>query len=123
MNGLVLIVAGLCPDYPGINLDDARAFGVGREECRTLWIISSRHKEQMRVTVCGGWNNAPDVCDLWERECDWRTRCWFLLDDALYVETLTPAQKRRSLSELRDLLGEVDYYGGRMPAPIPTYRP
>lgn len=112
-----------CPEYPGIHLDDARAFGVGRQECRMLWITASNHKGQVRLCIAGGWNNAPDVCEAWERECDWRARCWYLLDDAVYCDNLSPRHKMRSLSELRELLGDADYYGGKMPAPFPSYRP
>jgi hypothetical protein len=52
----------------------------------------------------------------------WRARCWYLLDDVLYCDNLTPRQKLRSLSELRDLIGDAAYAAGRMPSPIPEYK-
>src|SRR5262245_328660 len=109
-------------DYPGISLDDAKAFGVTPDECRSMWIIATNHQSRMETVVAGGWNNSPTVVRTWEMECRWRTRCWCLLDDALFCN-LTDQTKRASLSALRDLLGEADYYGGRMPAPICSYRP
>jgi len=105
----------------GVQLSDAYQFGVSREAVRDLWRLTTNHKSVMRNEVRS--HNHADTAWYWEQECDWRSRCWFLLDDALFMDNLTELQKVRSLAELRSLLGDADYYAGRMPEPTPRYRP
>lgn len=118
---VTLYPAPIDPRFPMVCLEDTRQFGIDPASCRRTWLDSRMHKNLMLVTVAGGWNNTPDVCRLWEEECDWRERCWYLLDDAMYA-ILPLSTKLKSLDELRRLIGDADYYGGRMPAPFPSYR-
>lgn len=123
MFSALLLVASLplpASEFPGIELTDAYAFGVDAGSCRCLWLTAKKHPATMSDEV-RSWN-PPDVVQTWCAECQWRERCWCLLDDALFCEHLTVRQKLRSLSELRDLLGEADHYAGRMPDPFPHYR-
>jgi hypothetical protein len=104
---LVLAVhpAPVDPNYPHVRLEDAHQFGIDPYACRRVWLDSRSHPERMRMTVAGGWNNPPETCARWEAECEWRERCWYLLDDALYAN-LPLSSKLNSLERLRVLLGD-----------------
>lgn len=110
------------PTFPLVRLEDAHWFGVSREQSRLFWNIATRHKEQMRPVIAGGWNNNPDVVAAWEADCDWRSRVYFYLDDVLFCEHLGLRARLRSLDMVRQLIGDEAYYTGRLPAPTPAYK-
>ncbi len=103
-----------------IRLEDAKAFKVSSPEVSSKRCESMSHAGTMRAVI---WqNNGPDVSGQWEADCAYRARVWDLLDDVI-VQTHFPLERRLcSLTALRELLGDADYYAGRMPAPVPTYR-
>jgi hypothetical protein len=127
------------PPPEGIQLLDALKFGVSPEAAEALASLASNHPPLLRGAVA--LNNGRAVVWQWERECEYRAKCWGLLRVALDDEAArsmawgivaeerepTPDEiyraKLDALAELRGLLGEADYYAGRMPDPTPKYRP
>lgn len=109
------------PDCPLVRLEDAHRFPILPAACRHYWACASRHANDLREVVCGGWNNDPAACQEWEAECAWRARCWYYLDDVLYCD-YPPERKLRSLDQLRRLIGDEAYFTGQMPDPTPRYK-
>jgi hypothetical protein len=129
------------PPPVGITLEDAKRFGVLPETVGALAKIAANHSDLMRGTVTTA--NNPDVVWMWERECTWRFECWNLLrialddaaartqawlclspeDDREPTEAEIRLAKLNCLDQLRDKIGDVAYYAGRMPAPVCRYRP
>lgn len=107
-------------EMQGIRLTDGLDFGVSFEAVRQLWYMTSRNADSMRATVTA--NNHPEDVYRWEEEVRWRSRCWYLLDDVINCPNLTRERKLQSLAELKRLIGDEDYYAGRMPGPTPKYR-
>ncbi len=108
------------PHRYGVQLDDAKTFNVSRERVRANYHEARYHvTDSMRFTI---WqNNGPNESARWEVECAYRLKAWDLLDDVIYC-SYSDGKKLDSLCRLRELIGDDDYFAGRMPAPIPMYR-
>ena len=117
---LALIVSPTPERRYGVQLEDAKSFKLEANECRKRFEAARSHAtDQMRWKIWA--NNDAATAALWEAECAWRAKCWDLLDDVLFC-TYPPGKKLHSLIRLREMIGDDDYFAGRMPCPTPTYR-
>lgn len=110
------------PDYSRlpVSLDDVRSFQVDPECAYRMWIIALNHRPAVETAVRV--SNPSEVVSAWMAECHWRAKVWCLMDDVLRIHTGDERAQLGKLRELLKLLGPEDYYGGRLPMPIPTYR-
>ncbi len=115
------LAAALAQPQPrdGVSLADADLFPIPGPVARSMWRMACEHPKSRSAEV-RAWN-LPEVALAWEDECDWRRAVWDKVDDVKFCP-YTPDQKLRSLRRLRELLGEADYYAGRLPMPIPHYK-
>ncbi len=121
MMGLLLLAMSIPVPCDGeVSLSDGDRFAMSGVTARYLWTVSKGHAAVMREKLAG-WNS-PDALAAWEMECEYRSRCWYLLDDVLFCQISAQA-KLRSLKELKRLVGDAAYYSGNLPAPVCSYRP
>lgn len=104
-----------------VKLSDAKSFKETAETVRNKYWIALNHATDERRQVI--WqNNGPEVSELWEEDCKFRFKAWDLLDDAIHCTHYADGKRIDSLRRLREMIGDDDYYAGRMPAPVPAYR-
>ncbi len=121
MMGLLLLAMSIPVPCDGeVSLSDGDRFSMSGVTARYLWTVSKGHAAVMREKLAG-WNS-PDAMAQWEMECEYRSRCWYLLDDVLFCQ-LPVQSKLRSLKELKRLIGDEAYTAGVMPICTPCYRP
>jgi hypothetical protein len=104
----------------GVKWSDVTAFKFHKEEVRKNFLSAVCPTDELRYMIHQ--NNPPEVVDAWENDWQYRRKCWDLLDDAIYCEYMPEARRLRSLGRLREMLGDDDYFAGRMPCPKPFYR-
>ena len=83
---------------------------------RLAW-QASRHHHGVAVRAAASIRGHGVDCSGMIADARWRERVWYYADDL--ADALRPAEVRhRAAAELRCLLGPVDYYRGRLPAPV-----
>ncbi len=122
---MCMVAPGPSPDerrgIEGVVIEDVKAFGIAPADVRkNFYAANGNATDELRWTI--RYNNSPEVVMQWEEDCKYRRVCWDLLDDVVYCTFLIEAKKLRSLGRLRELLGDDDYFAGRMPNPTPYYK-
>ena len=63
-----------------------------------------------------------DIWHEWLVEARHCQECWSALRRVYLWQEAAPDQVRSALADLREVLGYVDFYAGRMPPPVPVWR-
>ncbi len=98
---------------------DAMRFGIGFHEVRYQWNLSREHAARMRDTVRA---NDTTMLPMWEVECEFRARAFYLLDDVINCPQMSLQNKLASLEALRVLIGDEMFFRGEIPRSTPSYR-
>lgn len=102
---------------------DATLFGVDQAYAHRMIEMARQHRSFFCDEV-KSWNS-PLRHWQWERECDWRSDCWYQLSRSLEPNAgrwESYSYRLDALYRLRDLIGHEAFYAGQMPSPIPQYR-
>ena len=95
-------------------LVDAYSFGLTFETARACQLTCERHHDVMRSEI-------PDwFREAWNEKMWVRRQQWNMLVDAL-DDRLPVTTRLERLNALRESLGTVGFFSGRMVAPVPNY--
>lgn len=120
-NSVFYMTTPLQGSHRRVVLADAYTFGTTYHEAMDNRKRSYTHRssDEWKASVFT-WNGSCGLIQ-WEREMEWRHRCWDAIEDALNSR-LDPCQRLHRLETLYDLLGEELFNARWLPTPTPNYR-
>ena len=116
-----LLLAALSVPAP-VSLADADRFPSGAE-CQAAEDFARLHLRWLEVQAA--WSQSGEEDAYW-RECvaeaRWCFDCWDAVGAGAANERPDAAYRLQWLARLRELIGDEDYFAGRLPPPVPVWR-
>ena len=110
----ILLAIATQPGTPGVYLWDADTFGVSPQVVAANLRVLENHT---RYVV---WHMPEAARWAWEFRQEQVRKAWAELGTALDARK-RDVERTEALSRLRWLLGDADFFAGKLPSPIPNY--